>query len=163
MRKRGFSGPTRNSDRRIEILDRDRKALELRKAGANYAQIAREIGLDTESGAAKAVKAALDDVIREPAMDVLVLELSRLDVLLLGCWQKAKNGDVQAIDRALRIMERRAAYLGIDAPKKTATDFDGSVTVTNGAHEELLARIAMLTITAAKSPSDPQLEPGGGI
>ncbi len=160
---RTFKRPGRtrkNLDRRIELLERDRKALELRKAGATYAQIAAEIGLETEAGAWKAVKAALDMAIQEPAQDVLILELTRLDVLLLGCWHKAKNGDVQAIDRALRIMERRSSYLGIDAPKKTATDFDGSISVTDGAHEELLARIAMLTAATTKgegnSGSDPE-------
>jgi hypothetical protein len=36
-----------------------------------------------------------------------------LDVL----WKKAKNGSGEAIDRALKIMQRRAALYGLDAPE----------------------------------------------
>jgi hypothetical protein len=33
-------------------------------------------------------------------------------------WTKALNGDVRAVDSVLRIMERRAKLLGLDAPTK---------------------------------------------
>lgn len=139
--------------------ERTRKALELRKAGATYDQIAAQLGYGNRSNAYRAVKEAIHEIIREPAEEVLQLELARLDALLLGCWQKAKTGDSRAIDRAIRVMERRSAYLGLDAPKKTATALDGSLSVTNGAHDELLARIAALAATAAKGEGDPGADP----
>ena len=112
-----------NSSKRDRIAaeqnERRRKALELRKAGANYQQIADRLGLANKSMAWQAVHAAIRDIVREPAEAVLTIELARLDALLLGVWTAAKAGDVRAIDRALRIMERRSAYLGLDAPKRT--------------------------------------------
>jgi hypothetical protein len=141
--------------RKADYAEKSRKALEMRKAGANYAQIGLAIGVH-ESGAWKIVKKAIAAITKEPAKEVLALELTRLDVLLLGVWTKAKNGDAQMVDRALRIMERRAAYLGIDAPKKTTTEFDGAITVTDGAREELLARITTLTNAAAKAANSPK-------
>lgn len=102
--------------RKIQRAEQARKVLELRKAGASHDQIADQLKLANRSVSWKLFKAALHEVIREPAQDVLALELDRLDALLLGCWQNAKSGDPHAIDRALRIMDRRAKYLGLDKP-----------------------------------------------
>jgi hypothetical protein len=98
--------------------EQQRKALELRKAGATYDQIADQLGLANRSVAWKLVKTAIDEITREAAEEVLALELARLDSMLLGLWTKAKAGDPAAVDRALRIMDRRASFLGLDAPKR---------------------------------------------
>ncbi len=39
--------------------------------------------------------------------------------MLLALWRRVQSGDDHAIDRALRIMERRARLLGLDAATKT--------------------------------------------
>jgi hypothetical protein len=46
------------------------------------------------------------------------IEANRLDRLFVVAWRRAmaKDGDLAAIDRALRIMERRARLLGLDQP-----------------------------------------------
>ena len=46
------------------------------------------------------------------------LEIQRLDQMLFPIWQQVISGDVQAITTALRIQERRANLLGLDAPKQ---------------------------------------------
>jgi hypothetical protein len=51
---------------------------------------------------------------QEKASAVLRLELQRLDVLHKTLWKQAKGGDLKAIDRLLKIAERRAALLGLD-------------------------------------------------
>lgn len=115
---------SRRESRKIERAELQRQALELRKAGANYEQIANQLQLSNKSVAWKLVKAGIKAIVEEPAQDVLKLELDRLDVMLLGCWSKAKAGEEKAVDRVLRIMERRASYLGLDSPK--AIHFDVS-------------------------------------
>lgn len=105
--------------RSAEASERHRKALELRKAGATYEQIASQLNYAGKSAARAAVQNAIKEIIREPAEEMLQLELSRLDAMLLGVWTKAKSGDPAAIDRAIRIMDRRSAYLGLDAPKRS--------------------------------------------
>jgi len=50
------------------------------------------------------------------AVQVRSLELERLDVYLLAIARDVQKGDFLAIDRALKISERRAKLLGIDAP-----------------------------------------------
>jgi hypothetical protein len=111
-------GESKTSPRRIEAAEKHVEALQLRKAGATYQQIADTLGYSV-AGAEKAVKTALADMKHEPAQELIILERARLDALLMGIWSQAVKGNQGAIDRALRIMERRAKLLGLDAPVKT--------------------------------------------
>ena len=47
-----------------------------------------------------------------------MLELARLDVAQRAIWKKVVKGDLAAIDRLLKIMQRRAKLIGLDAPVK---------------------------------------------
>jgi hypothetical protein len=110
-------GNLTNDRRAAKAALRRREALELRKAGKNYEEISDALGYGSSSNARKAVLAAIRAIVEEPAEEVRKLELTRLDTLLGGLWTAASTGDLQAVDRALRIQDRRAAYLGLDAPK----------------------------------------------
>ncbi|WP_416565064.1 helix-turn-helix domain-containing protein [Nocardia testacea] len=109
-----------------ESIDRRRKiaqALQLRESGANYRQIAQALDVST-STAHEWVQEAMRELTKEPAEAVLQLELSRLDAMMLGIWKLASRGNLNAIDRALKIMERRSRYTGLDqlAAQKIAQD-----------------------------------------
>lgn len=106
------------SPRRITAAEKRARALELRKAGATYDQIARQVGFSERGAAYRAVQTALLEITQEPAQEVRQLELERLDAMLLGLWPAARKGKEGAVDRVLRIMERRAKLLGLDAPVK---------------------------------------------
>ena len=66
------------------------------------------------------VKRALREAVREPAEELRTLELERLDSLYATVTAIIETGSpkdvLNAIDRALRIMERRSKLLGLDAP-----------------------------------------------
>ena len=94
------------------------RALELRRAGLNYDQIAEQLGYSQAAGVYNVVKRELERARIETADDVLNLELSRLDRMEAALWPAAARGEVAAIDRLLKIAERRAKYLGLDAPTK---------------------------------------------
>lgn len=104
------------AERRVEALKR-------RIAGGSYRAIARELGV-SEAQAFRDVQAELDKLAQqaqEEASRLRVLELRRLDEMLirLSPMLYPKSGDnvnLGAIDRALKIMERRAKLLGLDAP-----------------------------------------------
>jgi len=115
---------SKTGDKALAALERQRQALELRKAGTGYAAIAEQLGYASHSGAIKAVQTAMRRTLQEPADALRALEAARLDDLLRGVWVAARGGDVAKIDRVLRIMQRRAALLGLDAPRafKDATD-----------------------------------------
>jgi hypothetical protein len=107
---------------RVASHERKLQALELRKAGVPFQAIADKLGYRSASGAFAAVKAALRDTLREPADALRELELARLDAMLLGLWRRAQSGDDKAVDRCLRIAERRARLLGLDAPANTKVE-----------------------------------------
>ena len=110
---------------KIKMAERSSKALTLRKTGASYRSIAAvissEFGLEkyTEAQAHRDISRELDRVAKDSALNavqVRSLELERLDVYLLSIARDVQKGDFLAIDRALKISERRAKLLGIDAP-----------------------------------------------
>lgn len=110
-------GEQKASKRMIEAKERQVKALEAKKAGLNYEQIAEKLGYADASGAFRAVEKALQEMIREPAEHVRMLELARLDQLWMAYYRTAVEGKApQVVDRLLKIMERRAKLLGLDAP-----------------------------------------------
>lgn len=111
-------GQSMTGQKTLDAIGRQRQALELRKTGMNFQHIADQLGYRDASGAWKAVTKALKESIKEPADSVRLMELARLDAMLVGIWTQAKSGNTNAIDRALKIMDRRAAYLGLDAPAK---------------------------------------------
>jgi hypothetical protein len=115
-------GESKASPRRIRAAEKQVRALELRKAGVYYDQIAKELGYKGHQGAYKAVMSALQRTLQEPADELRRMEIARLDSLFFEVYRSARQGSLPAIDRALKIMERRARLLGLDAP--TLVNFD---------------------------------------
>jgi len=110
----------------VDAVERDLKALELRKAGVSYEEIAKALGWKGKQGAWFAVKRCLKKVRQESATELVVLEVERLDKMQTALWAKAQHGDYGAVDRILSIMTRRAKLLGLDAPeKREITGSDG--------------------------------------
>jgi hypothetical protein len=72
--------------------------------------------------------------VNESADALRDLQDERLNRLLAGLWNQAAQGDVSAVDRVLKIMERQARLHGLDAPTKTeVTGADGgAVQVQHG-------------------------------
>ncbi len=105
---------------RERAAERRVKAFELRKAGANYRQIAHACGMSVYT-AHHDVWQTLQDLGKQEqkhAEDVRKLEIERLDSLMRGAWARAQSGDDKSIRSVLGIMERRARLLGLDAPVK---------------------------------------------
>jgi hypothetical protein len=111
---------TKGGNNRLARADKARKAVELRRTGASYDAIAGQLGYANRSGAWKAVQQALKRSVRESGDAVRQLENDRLDRLLLSLWKRALEGDLEALDRVLKIMKRRAELNGLDAPKQLA-------------------------------------------
>lgn len=116
-RKRGR--PKKTQANAIRSTEWKARAVEMRLAGHTYAQIGAACGVVPQQ-AHQAVTRYLEDtraVAREHAEDIRRLELDRLDRILAAIGPLAEGGDLAAVDRVLRIQERRASLLGLDAPK----------------------------------------------
>jgi hypothetical protein len=113
---------TRVSKRQsIAVRQKGQQAIRLRMAGATIAQIASQLGYASEAGAYKAIMRELEQTAQdmgESTEAVRQLELKRLDQMQFPIWNQVISGDQGAIGTALRIQERRAALLGLDAPKQ---------------------------------------------
>jgi hypothetical protein len=107
---------SKTSVRRLEAVEKQLKALELRKAGKTFLAIAGELGYASQSGAFKAVISALHKTLQEPADELRVLEIGRIDTALAAIWPQVQGGDLPSVDRFIRLSERRSKLLGLDAP-----------------------------------------------
>jgi len=113
---------TANSKRRQTVQERRAAALTMRRNGASHAAIAAELGYSSANSASKDVHRALEAVVHEAGKQLLDLERERLDALQLVLWPLATAGDVRAARELVRLMERRARLLGLDAAAGAARE-----------------------------------------
>jgi hypothetical protein len=112
----------------VEMLQRESEIVELRTEGFVWREIAQRVNMST-AGVAKAYDRALTRVIAPSIERHRTTELDRLDILQRVYWQPAINGNLRAADFVLRVIEKRAKLLGLDAPLKIQTEvvtYDGS-------------------------------------
>lgn len=88
---------------------RNEQALDLHLAGASYARIASVLGISPAT-AKRAVDAALKVRTKDAgdASAAVRTELARIDSMLVGLWPKAVKGDVDSVEKAIKLGERRA-------------------------------------------------------
>jgi hypothetical protein len=118
--------------------DRAAHALELRIAGHSYRAIARALGVN-ERTAFHDVQdelARLEPVIKQKAERLRDLESRRLDRCTTVLDAALEDGDPRAVLASVRIMERRAKLLGLDAPLQV-TGADGAPLSVTIVHQEL--------------------------
>jgi hypothetical protein len=97
------------------------KAYEMRLKGMSYRQIAQELGITfpTAHSYVKEVMNELNKYSLELIETYRDMELTRLDAAQNAIYKKVLKGDDRAITTMLKIQERRARVLGLDAPVKT--------------------------------------------
>jgi len=94
----------------------EEQAIKMRALGMSYRQIANQLGV-THTTARRYVVRALERHLKELEESVdehIRIELMRLDAMFLSLQKKLAIGDTNAINSALRILERRAKMLGLD-------------------------------------------------
>lgn len=136
-----------------ELVDREVKVLELRRAGLTWQRIAEEVGYADHTGAYAAYKRAIKRTQQQPADELREQELDRIDRLQLALWPKAMKGDNASVNTIVRLMERRARLLGLDTPIKIQQDvvnWDGNESIDRAVRD--LA--ALLTANDAISISE---------
>lgn len=101
-------------------------ALELRRQGRTYREIADVVGLKDEAAAQRLISRAIKTVLRETAEEVRSVELSRLEILIQTLWNDAiadvKINDFRKLDRVKGLIESKLKWCGAAAdltPKET--------------------------------------------
>jgi len=125
-------GQSKTSKRRVITRDREQLAFELRKQGLGYAAIGTKLGVSMQAAHQMVQRklAEIAELTNKDAEKVLEMELERLDALWNGLWPKAKKGNTQAVEKAVKVMARRAALLGLDAPTKSDVNHNVNAEMT---------------------------------
>jgi DNA-binding Lrp family transcriptional regulator len=100
----------------IGHTERRRQAVDLRRAGLTFEAIGAEMGI-TSASAFELVKKALEDFrtdTAEAVEDHRRLELARLERIVEIMWPQVEEGRGDAVDRVLKVAQRKAALLGLD-------------------------------------------------
>lgn len=151
-RQAGPPEPARDGSGRFtrnpETAALDARAAKLRTHGMPYRAIARELGYADHSSARAAVSRALAEIVREPAEELVKLELARLDDALARAYEvlatthyiASTKGDVvehagtplvddgpalAAASLIVRTSESRRKLLGLDAPRRVSVEAQG--------------------------------------
>ncbi len=133
-KKIGTDKKTRNTKQQIRQAKRQAnwlQALRMRQQGYSYYAIGREMGVQ-QAQAYQYVKNQLnyiDDKIKEETRNLRTLELTRLDRLLQKLVPALKSKDqyekMAAVDRAIKIMDRRAKFIpGLNVPDESKIGMD---------------------------------------
>lgn len=169
---------TRTQPRLVLAAQRREKALQLRAQGYRYREIAEAVGYNDTSAAWNAVKQALDEL-RERTCDQAdryrILEDQRLDMLAAPLWQRLtrtvtdqRTGDettepnYRAIDRLIRIAERRARLWGLDETDRHRQSADDAqavadLTAAAASQEALMGCLTQLGLTDEQWERLPQI------
>jgi DNA-binding Lrp family transcriptional regulator len=100
----------------IGHTERRREAVDLRRAGLTFDAIGERMGISGPS-AFELVKKALEDFrsdTAEAVEDHRRLELARLERIVEIMWPQVEEGRGDAVDRVLKVAQRKAALLGLD-------------------------------------------------
>src|SRR3990167_9282210 len=114
--RRNRTGESNSSVRRLQAEQRQRQAYYLRLAGAEFDDIAQQLGYRIRTAAFYAVAAYRKKIYREDADATKALNLGRLNRLLLTVWRAAsdpQNPDLDSIDRARHIIAEINKMLGL--------------------------------------------------
>ena len=131
-----------NRGRQVISREKERRAMELRKAGATYQQIADQIGWSDGSSARQAVLRGLKRLGDEAAEDLRSLQYQRLNEMLLVTWPQVQTGDTDAIRTAQGLMRDMNQLFGVEAPSKLEVEHvEKAVLVIGGDKDSYIANI----------------------
>jgi hypothetical protein len=161
--------------KQVTTAVKDSEAAQLRANGQTYQAIADSLGYSHRDLARRAVERALAATVREPADELRQLELIRLDALWVeavkvmttdhitvnngrvievdGAPLKDDGPTLSAIDRLLKIMERRAKLVGLDSATKVEVL---SVDALDREIERLTAELGGTEADEASATESPQ-------
>jgi hypothetical protein len=109
---------------KAKILERQNDAIELRKSGFTYREIARRLDIDVAQ-AYRDVQNELNVLrteVAHNAEELRQLELERIDKITRAMDSWVEAGNTQAAIATLKASERRAKLLGLDKPTEIKVD-----------------------------------------
>lgn len=140
----------------LTLQERRIRAVNLRRAGADYRSIARSLGV-SPSTAWRLVDDALRLVLVDGTERLRQIEGERLDDAQRAIWPAVVSGDLRAVDVLVRLSARRARMFGLDLEAEHEVDRE----MRDAYREQVETFLAGLAVAPSK-PRRPQTpEPTG--
>lgn len=126
-RNDGLPPVTQKQRDATEIRQAEKRCVQLRLAGATFAEIADQLGYSDASGAWQLYQRAMDREIQPMTHQIRDEELRRLDRIMSAYWGRALGAggaepSPKAAEVVFKAMDRRAKLLGLDAPVKAQVE-----------------------------------------
>jgi hypothetical protein len=133
--------------RKHERIVEEAKVLELRSKGKTLYEIQGETGLTAQQVRLRLQRGYERLVSKETVAEAVRLELVRLDKLQVAVSELAYGGNLDAVDRCLRISAARCKLLGLYSPERHQVD----ATVTTHDPSEYVRRILANPVARLKA------------
>lgn len=136
--------------RSVQAAQRDAEAARLRSEGHTLQSIVDRLGFHDRAAASRAIAKVYAETVTQPVEEIRARDLATLDELEARAWEvlRAKHVTVShgkvvdidgvpladdapvlnAIDRVLKVQDRRAKLLGLDAPTRAKVELTDTVT-----------------------------------
>ena len=104
----------------IARLERNERAIELRRKGLTYAEIAKELGI-SRIRAHQIITAEMlkrRERFQDKADSLIQMQLDRLEMLWNKLQQRIDRGEARAVEVGISILRRQAELMGLDQPTK---------------------------------------------
>jgi hypothetical protein len=108
-------GAGRLSPRALAVAEKRAEAARLRAVGATFQEIGRTLGVTT-GRAHQLVDEALQSTVADSVDELRALTMARLEALLTGCYERAREGNLRALGGVLRIIDTQCKIMGLFAP-----------------------------------------------
>ena len=135
--------PKETKPSKLGHTERQRQAVELRKAGHTFDEIGERMGC-THQAAHQLVMRALDSYRADTAELVAqhrALDVARMEEIVRILWPRVQEGHLDSVDRVFKAAQRKAALLGMDLkqPEQHLHLHEGQVTpVAQDASRDLM-------------------------
>ena len=135
--------PKETKPSRLGQTERQRQAIELRRAGHTFDDIGTALGI-TRQSAHDLVMRALDAFKADTAELVAehrALDVARMEEIVRILWPRVQEGHLDSVDRVFKAAQRKAALLGMDLkqPEQHLHLHEGQVTpIAENASRELM-------------------------
>lgn len=143
-------------------------AFEMAKAGCSWEVIQDKLNYHSVDTARNAVMSRISRYYKkteDELNNIVEMELARLDALQLMAWRQAKDGNLAAMDRVLKVMEMRAKYLGLYTEEPQAQSVTNAAFFIGGSEDEYIEALKKMRKPEQLvngSPNGPDPSTNGG-
>lgn len=138
--KRGLRRTPQKTNR-ILAMERRRDAVQLRKAGWTYPEIAKQLKYASVEGARKAVMKGMKELGNDGVQELREMNVARLEHLLSIVWPSANAGDHKSIIMAQSIINDLNRISGGEVVNPGTVNNNVGVVVVDGDKEEFIRHL----------------------